>query len=390
MKTVFLTGALALAFLVLGEGSAHAFAPPRPVYPPASPNCQVKSIQQLPSDFDALALAPGSDTAYFNAPDLTGKYQLYSQKTGEPRRCMTCIQVSGGPRVDRHKMMTAQHPSGKWIFVGIEEDYHDLMWLPESWQIGLLQSGIWLNMWVTNPAGDRWWRLTDFSASAQANGYVGTPFTSDGQVGVWAEAQNGADMSKNTFGVWRLYAAEFVVDAAGNPGFVNKRDITPSDARWVEPGNFHPDKRRILLSTDIGMGDPRDASGQDQWALDIYTGQLTQLMNTPKVWDEHGLYSPDGKRVVYMSNYHYSLAEPESYRVWSLKTEFMLVNSDGSGLQLLTHFNEPGYPESQTVGTIAAVAQWGEAGTLQTTVMGPNFSKTNWLIRFQGPCGSEF
>jgi hypothetical protein len=30
----------------------------------------------------------------------------------------------------------------------------------------------------------------------------------------------------------------------------------------------------------------------------------------------------------------------------SIKTEFMLMNTDGSGLQQLTHFRTPGYPES--------------------------------------------
>jgi hypothetical protein len=43
-----------------------------------------------------------------------------------------------------------------------------------------------------------------------------------------------------------------------------------------------------------------------------------------------------------------------------LKTEFMLINVDGSGLRQLTHFNVPGYPESfpHGKGAVAACGMW--------------------------------
>jgi len=169
--------------------------------------------------------------------------------------------------------MPTWHPSGNWLVVGIEEDRHDLTWMPKSWQLGLLQSGIWLNMWVTTPDGDRWYQITDFKKSREApsDGFVGTPFTPDGRKAVWAEIVDG-NIFANRFGVWKLYEADFYVDADGAPAFVNKTDITPKAARWVEPGNFSPDGRHILLSTDIGLS---DAFGQDQWSLDITTGALT-------------------------------------------------------------------------------------------------------------------
>jgi hypothetical protein len=81
----------------------------------------------------------------------------------------------------------------------------------------------------------------------------------------------------NAFGLWRLYIADFHVGPDGAPHLMNKRDIAPAGARWVEPGNFSPDGRHILISTDIGLDDAR---GQDQWSLDIYSGALRNL--TPK------------------------------------------------------------------------------------------------------------
>jgi hypothetical protein len=184
----------------------------------------------------------------------------------------------------------------------------------------------------------------------------------------------------NAFGLWRLYIVDFHVGPDGAPHLMNKRDITPAGARWVEPGNFLPDGRHILISTDIGLDDAR---GQDQWSLDIYSGALRNLTpNTPRVWDEHGLYSPNRKKISFMSSYPYH-GEPHPYKTFSLKTEFMLMDADGSYLQQLTHFNVPGYPESQGRRTVAAIAWFiGDGSRLYAAVMGPEFVNSIWIINF--------
>jgi hypothetical protein len=230
-------------------------------------------------------------------------------------------------------MMVSFHPSGEWISVGIELDIHDYWWLPQSWQIGFLQSGMWLNIWVTNVKGDKWFKITDFNtAVAPNNGFTGIAYSSDGKTAVWAEIV-GLTPGVDAFGVWKLFASDFTV-TDGIPSFSNKRDITPADAIWLEPGNFAPDGQRVLLSTDIGMGTPRDAQGQDQWILNVFSGELEQVMNTPKVWDEHGMFSPNGKKIVYMSSYPYQ-DDPNAYTTTGLKTEIMLSNIDGTELHPL-------------------------------------------------------
>lgn len=159
-------------------------------------------------------------------------------------------------------------------------------------------------------------------------------------------------------------------------------------ARWVEPGNFSPDGRHILLSADLGL---QDAQGQDQITLDISTGQVQNLNNSPGVWDEHGLYSSDGSKISFMSSHPYR-SNPKSFQAISLQTEFMLMDADGTHLQQITHFNVPGYPESQWGGTVAAVASFMNDGSeLFATVMAPDFSftKTNWMITFAGSCGTH-
>ena len=357
----------------------------------ADPACEVKSVEKAATSYEGVATSPTSNQLVVSRPDARGVYQLYSGAagTGEPADCISCGERPGMPRLDRNKPMIGWHPSGKWLVVGVEEDSHDLSWAPASWQRGLLQSGIWLNIWITDPTGGRWFRITDFrkGTNGPSDGFVGIAFTRDGKRGAWAEVVDG-NVFANHFGVWRLFVADFAVDADGAPGFTNKRDITPAGARWVEPGNFHPDGRRLLLSADIGM---KDAEGQDQFLLDVDTGMLQNLTRSPDVWDEHGLFSPDGSKILFMSSYPYR-HQNGSNKVGSLKTEFMVMSADGTDLQQLTHFNEPGYPESQPKNTVAAVAQFvGDGSESFATVMAPDFSfgKTNWLIIFSGRCGRE-
>lgn len=60
-----------------------------------------------------------------------------------------------------------------------------------------------------------------------------------------------------------------------------------------------------------------------------------------------------------MSSYPYR-NDPGASRTFGLKTEFMLINADGTGLRQLTHFNVPGYPESfpHGKGAVAACGMW--------------------------------
>ncbi len=365
------------------------FLPPVPTSYPDDPACKVKSVQKAPSVFEDPLVSAAIGLSVATQLDANGIYQLYvGGADGRNFKCITCTPVPGGPPVNRNKTaMISFHPSGRWLFVGVEENTHDLMWLPEAWQRGFLNSGIWLNMWITTPTGDRWYQITNFNPSSgnPANGFAGTAFTPDGKKAVWAEFVDG-NIFANAFGIWKLYIADFVVDAKGTPSLINKRDITPAGARWVEPATFSPDGRHILLSTDIGLA---NAQGQDQWSLDVFTGKLKQLTNTPTVWDEHGVYSPDGRKIVWMSSYPYR-NDPDSYKVLSLHTEFMLMNTDGSHLQQLTHFNLPGYPESEG-RTVAAVAYFTQDGTrLIANVMAHDgsFGGEGWSITFAGPCGN--
>jgi hypothetical protein len=268
------------------------------------------------------------------------------------------------------------HPSGNYIICVVEKEFYpELLYTPYSLRLGLLQSGIWMDVWAVTPNGSNWYNL-----ATTEHGVTGPAFTPDGSKAAWAEGLNGSNLAVDIFGKWKLQLSNFSV-SNGTPSFSTTNNISPQGARWLEPGNFSPDGRSLLISSDIGM---INAEGQDQYILDIITGQVTNLNNSPKIWDEHGFFSPDGEKILFMSSYPYR-ADTNSYHTLSIKTDFMLMNKDGSGLQQLTHFRTPGYPESSP--GIASTGFWTPDGTTiyAQSLIFPDFD--NWIIKFNGSCG---
>ncbi len=280
-------------------------------------------------------------------------------------------------------MQVNWHPSGQWIICAVEKEKFNEQYLnhiPGGKKLieGWLECGMWMDIWAVKPDGSDWCLL-----ATTDKGFTGPAFTPDGQHCAWAEVTDSSNLLKDTFGIWRLKLSDFSTDSSSHALLLNTRIITPEGARWIEPGNFSPDGKTLLISSDIGI---TNAQGQDQFALDITTRKVVNLTNSPEVWDEHGVFSPDGKKILFMSSYPYR-DDKKSWKTLSLKTEFMLMNADGTDLQQLTHFKATGYPESSK--GIAATGFWNKNGSVlyAQSLVFPYYE--NWIIRFDGNCGNQ-
>ncbi len=151
-------------------------------------------------------------------------------------------------------------------------------------------------MYAMRPDGSKFTKLTDFGGAQQDAAYTGPAFTPDGRQAVWAQMADNNPIG-HLFGRWELRIAD-VREVVGHLMLLNIRNITPAGAMWVEPGTFSPDGRSLLITADIGMADPQ---GQDQYVLDVVTGAVRNLNNTPRIRDEHGVFSPDGEKVLFIS-----------------------------------------------------------------------------------------
>ncbi len=352
--------------------------------------------------------SPDSSKFLINKQDTAGVYQIYLGYKGstKPLICISYKDTTGNccgilrRWHQRNKLQVHWHPSGKWVICVVEREwYNELTYTPYSLLLTFLECGWKTDMWACTPTGDHWYQLEP-TISAQGNGVVGPVFTPDGKRAAWAQEQ---DSSKTTdvFGLWYMMRSDFVDTGATGPAFIKTTNINPPGSRWIEPGNFSPDGKYLMISSDIGM---TNAQGQDQFVLNINTLHTFNLTNSPKIWDEHGFFSPDGHKIIFMSSYPYK-SDTNSNKTTSIKTEFMLIDAvypdsvmtlnpcDSvyyPGLEQLTHFCVPGYPEyAKPTNGIAAAGFWSHDGSKfygQDLISG--YLYDNWIVVFNGSCGN--
>jgi hypothetical protein len=333
--------------------------------------------------------APDGKRYLINAKDERGIAQIYIGQDGSSDlSCITCEDIPHGPKRQRFKMQPVWHPSGEWIFLAVERDHYSpppVLGGNREFVEGQLQTGLWTNMHAGSPATKQWRRLTDFVSGVPGmpDGYTGPAFTPDGKHAVWSQVVDGNIFVYWPFGRWELILAD-VEMRKGIPKFSNLRNITPAGMHWNEPGNFHPDGESLLFTGS----DQLDAQGMDQYILNIRTGALSNLTRSPQIWDEHGVFSPDGKKILFMSAYPYR-SDPNSSTILGIKTEFMLMDNDGSNLTQLTRFLARGNPEYSVKGGIAANGVWTPDGRSLNLLQlyFPNYDY--WDLTFQGACGNN-
>lgn len=348
--------------------------------------CAVAALRK--SDVQGLKVySPDRSRFVINKEDKDGTAQIYVGTDGRSSLdCITCEERPNGPKRKRFKMQPHWHPSNRWIFLAVERDKYSpppLLGASRRYVEGQLQNGIFTNMYAVSPDGREWHRLTDFRSgtSGVPDGFTGPAITPDGKRAVWSQVVDGNVLAYWPFGRWELILADFE-EHEGVPAFTNRRTITPKGMHWNEPGNFHPDNESLLLSGS----DQKDAQGMDQYILNIRTGELKNLTNSPTTWDEHGVFSPDGNWIIYMSAYPYR-NDVKASKVLSIRTEFMLMDKDGRNITQLTRFRQRGSPEYGE--GIAANAEWspdGRSASL-TQLFFPKYQF--WDLVFQGPCGNQ-
>ncbi len=147
--------------------------------------------------------------------------------------------------------------------------------------------------------------------------------------------------------------------------------------RFFETHGFSADDSKILFSaTPDGY-----YSNLDIYSYDLITKELKQLTGPDSEWDEHAQYSPDGKKIVWMS----SKGIPQKIQQYKVKTDYWIMDSNGENKKRITFFNDPQDKSYIEGGVAAADNAWTTDGKriLGYIIVREHQTDRNVLIEFE-------
>ncbi|HEC94929.1 MAG TPA: hypothetical protein ENI45_03070 [Thermoplasmatales archaeon] len=190
-------------------------------------------------------------------------------------------------------------------------------------------------------------------------GVIHPHFSHSGKKLLWSEriAEGGK------WGEWALKVADFVVEEE-EPRLENIRMYQPGEQHlFYESHGFSPDDKKIIFSGNLKMG--QDENYLDIYTLDLETEELTRLTHSMSEWDEHAQFSPSGDKIVWMSSTRYGMNTERNW--WKyLKTDYWMMNTDGSGKTQITFFNQ-NLGDSKRI--ICSDCSWNPDGTKLAVTM---------------------
>ncbi len=321
---------------------------PLPSDPEGSPKSLVKSISTIIDDVGGrVDWSHANDLIAFGMIGEDEFYDLWTMNSDASNKtCLTCDR-DDVPQL--HNGQPAWHPDGERIvFQAQDPDLGSV-----RGNLGQGGAGVNNNLWLTDRAGAEFHQLTQIEKS---EAILHPHFSPDGSRLFWAEREK-----KFIGGEWVFKVADFSFDGDGIPRLTNETVFRPDGKRstFYESHEFTLDGTSVLFSSDAGR--ENGFYDLDIWSMDIASQELKRLTDSESVWDEHAILSPSGRKIVWVSSEGYNW---ERRKVKTLKTDFWIMNSDGSDKQQLTHFNESGFPESiSDASVIAADSSWNRDGT---------------------------
>ncbi len=273
---------------------------------------------------------------------LAGEYfALYvMQANGTEVRCLSC----GHPDLPHKNIgQPAWHPSGRYLAFQAEKAEHAKIRFEHVLTPG---AGVLNDLWLLDLETNRAMLLREVE-NRPGQGILHPHFSADGQRLSWSEMRQKGGLKKGSeFGFWELMVADFRVDG-GNPRLDNIRSYEPGGTAFYENHGFSPDGSRLIFSSNF---EARKRIESHIYTLDLQTEKLNRL--TTENYNEHALYAPDGKHIVWMTT-------TDNRRGG---TDYWIMDSDGSNKRRLTWFNQKGHPEYTGERVIAADSSWRSDG----------------------------
>jgi Tol biopolymer transport system component len=262
---------------------------------------------------------------------VKGKDSYYDLHIATPdRKKDVCITCDHPALPNRHIANPSWHPSGKWLLSVVEKKEH-----PRSSTNALPGFGAYCDIWLIAADGTKAYKLVEIPNDFD-HGVIAPRFSPDGKQIVWTDRfrRPGILNAERHFGFWTVKLADFTWGTDSIPSVSTPKDLFPGYHSFIECYGFSPDGKKIIFCGSFAT--------KSAWTSQLFTmnidgtglQQITQGEQGTGDYNEHGSYSPDGKKIIWMSNKDNK----------NKGTDWWIMNSDGTNKKRLTFFNIPGDP----------------------------------------------
>jgi Tol biopolymer transport system component len=294
-----------------------------------------------------LSWSHQNNSVVFSRLGSDGYFDLWiTDENGDNEGCLSCNHPD---LPNRHMGQPVWHPSGDYIVFQAQQKNSPK--LVDSKAVP--GAGSLNDLWIMTADGKKVWSIYEVKdeVSKDSAGVLHAHFSHDGEKIFWAERIGSSDRS--SFGEWRLKLADFRIEK-GQPQLSNIQTFNPGgESSFFESHSFSPDDNYVLFTGD--QDGPLEI-----YEMELATSQIKRLtIGTKDTWDEHAHYSPDGKRILWVSSQDLIFRT----KPFELETEFWIMNRDGTNKQRLTYFNQSGHEHYVNEDfAVAADADWSGDG----------------------------
>lgn len=266
----------------------------------------------------------GRNRIAYGAKGSDGYYDVHlSNPDGSGDTCVTC----NSPLLpNKHISVTDWHPNGKWLLIIAEKAVHEGGSFP-----ALPGLGGYTDIWIIDTKCTRAYKLVDIP-NDKDHGIIMPHFSHDGKHIIYTNRKKRPNLFAHgrLFGFWTINVADFAFDAKGIPAVSNIKVLEPAGSDFYECYGYSPDDKRIIFCSNMHQ---RSTWDEQIFTMDNNGRNILQL--TDKNYNEHAFYTPDGSKIVWMSN-----AENPNKG-----TDWWIMDTDGSNKKRLTYFNDKSSPQ---------------------------------------------
>ena len=309
--------------------------------PAAAQDIRVTSSKLLIANGGRVTWGAKNNLLAYDQLGTNGFYDVYtSNPDGSNAVCLTC----GNPALPAYSKGNPEwHPSNQFLAVQVQYANGPFT---RDYTPGV---GIANDLYISDAAGKNYWPVT-----SNAPGVLHPRFSFDGTKLLWVQRTTGNN--------WNLMLGQFSV-VGGVPQVANIQSLPPCQSGvFCETGGFSTDGNTVFFTSDLGG---QGGAGIDIYSYNLQTHVLTDLTNSPNNWDEFPTSFPNAEKLIWMSGV-------EEAGI-GLKTDYWMMNYDGSNKLQLTWYNDPTAP-SWYFGAPVSTAKfnWSPDGSQLAAYFIPN------------------